>query len=162
VLRRRAGTHVFFSTASSFRAALPPGEVTMEDFLSALPYPNRIARVRLRGAQLLEWLALSVKRRGSDLFSQLSGARYVVRDGRPADVEVLKDPAAPERGYAPLEPSAEYHVGTTDYQAGVVDGYRELFAAGRERTITDVDVHATLLDALKREPARAQLDGRTN
>jgi 5'-nucleotidase len=160
-LRRRAGTHVFFSTASSFRAALPPGSVTMEDFLSAIPYTNRTARVRLRGSQLLEWLALSVKRRGSDLFSQLSGARYAVRDGRPAEVEVLKDPAAPERGYAPLDPAADYWVGTTDYQAGTAAGYPDIFRAGSQGVFGTTDVHQTLLEALKREPARAALDGRT-
>jgi 5'-nucleotidase len=161
VLRGQAGTHVFFSTASSFRAALPPGDVTREDFLAAIPYPNRIARVRLSGAQLLDWLALSVKRRGSDLFSQLSGARYVVRDGRPAEVQVLKDPAAPQKGYAPLDPAADYWVGTTNYQGGTADGYRDLFAAGRQGLFTAVDVHQTLLDALKAAPARAELDGRT-
>jgi 5'-nucleotidase len=160
-LRRRAGTHVFFSTASSFRGSLPPGSVTMEDFLSAIPYTNRTARVRLRGSQLLQWLALSVERRGSDLFSQLSGARYVVRDGRPVEVEVLKDPAAPERGYAPLDPAADYWVGTTDYQAGSVDGYREIFRAGSQGVFGTTDVHQTLLEALRHGPVGAALDGRT-
>jgi 5'-nucleotidase / UDP-sugar diphosphatase len=160
-LRRRAGTHVFFSTASSFRGALPPGNVTMEDFLSAIPYTNRTARVRLRGSQLLDWLTLSVQRRGSDLFSQLSGARYVVRDGRPAEVEVLKDPAAPEKGYAPLDPASDYWVGTTDYQAGTVDGYRDIFRAGNQGVFGTTDVHQTLLDALRHGPVSAALDGRT-
>jgi 5'-nucleotidase len=160
-LRRRAGTHVFFSTASSFRGALPPGNVTMEDFLSAIPYRNRTARVRLRGSQLLDWLALSVKHRGSDMFSQLSGARYVVRDGRPAEVEVLKDPAAPEKGYAPLDPASEYWVGTIDYQAGSVEGYRDIFRAGHQGVLGTTDVHQTLLDALRNGPVSAALDGRT-
>jgi 5'-nucleotidase len=160
-LRRSAGTHVFFSTASSFRGALPPGSVTMEDFLSAIPYTNRTARVRLRGSQLLQWLALSVERRGSDLFSQLSGARYRVRDGRPVEVEVLKDPAAPEKGYSPLDPAADYWVGTTDYQAGNVDGYREIFGAGSQGVFGTTDVHQTLLNALRNGPVSAALDGRT-
>jgi 5'-nucleotidase/UDP-sugar diphosphatase len=161
VLRRRAGAHVFFSTASSFRGGLPPGPLMLEDLYAAVPYPNRIAVARLRGAQLLEWLSLSVSRRGSDLFSQLSGARYSVRDGRPAEVQVLDDPAAPEKGYAPLDPAGRYVVATTDYQGGFVEGYRQIFAAGESARVTDVDVHATLLDALARAPADARLDGRT-
>jgi 5'-nucleotidase len=161
VLRRRAGAHVFFSTASSFRGGLPPGDVTLEDFLGAIPYPNRIARARLSGRQLARWLSLSVKRRGSDLFSQLSGARYAVRDGAPSDIQVLVDPAAPEKGYAPLDPAADYRVATTDYQASVVEGYRDIFASGTERVMTAIDAHRTLLDDLKERPARASLDGRT-
>lgn len=161
VLRRKAGAHVFFSTASSFRAGLPPGDVRLEDFYAALPYPNRVASVRLTGAQLLDWLGVSVARRGSDGFSQLSGARYAVCQGRPRDVHVLSDPAAPEKGHAPLDPSASYLVATTDYQARVVEGYARIFAAGQEPKVTAIDVHATLLDALRAAPATARLDGRT-
>lgn len=154
VLRRRAGAHVFFSTASSFRGGLPPGPFTREDFLGAIPYPNRIATVRLSGAQLRDWLALSVRRRGSDLFSQLSGARYSLRGAGLGQVLVLKDPSAPARGFAPLDPSASYLVGTTDYQASFADGYRQIFAAGLSPRVTDIDVHETLLESLRRAPAR--------
>jgi 5'-nucleotidase len=117
--------------------------------------------VRLSGSQVLEWLALSVARRGTDTFSQVSGLRYAVRDGRPADVQVLRDPAAPQRGYVALDAAAAYLVGTTDYQSSFVDGYREIFAAGREARLTDLDVHDVLRGALATEPARAALDGRT-
>jgi 5'-nucleotidase len=161
VVRARAAAHAFFSTASSFRAGLPPGEITLEDLYTAIPYPNRVALVRLSGSQVLEWLALSVARRGTATFSQLSGLRYTVRDGRPADVQVLRDPAAPERGYVALDAAATYLVGTTDYQSAFVDGYREIFAAGREARLTDLDVHDLLRAALTAEPARAVLDGRT-
>jgi 5'-nucleotidase len=161
VLRQRAGAHAFFSTASSFRAALPAGPVTLEDFYAAVPYPNRVALVRLSGAQLLEWLAVSVSRRGTDTFSQLSGVRYRVRDGRPVDVRVLRDPARPAAGHVALEPAATYVVGTTDYQSSFVDGYRQIYAAGTGARLTDLDVHTVLRDALAAAPARAVLDGRT-
>jgi 5'-nucleotidase len=159
-LRQRAKAHVFFSTASSFRAGLPPGPFTREELLAAIPYANRIALTRLRGAQLLEWLEVSARRRGSDLFSPLSGARYVVRAGRVAGAQVLRDPEAPARGYAPLDPRASYVVGTTDYQATFADGYRQIFAAGAEPRVTDIDVHAALIESLRLGPARARLDGR--
>jgi 5'-nucleotidase / UDP-sugar diphosphatase len=160
VVRERAGVHAFFSTASSFRAGLPPGEVTLEDLYTAIPYPNRVAVVRLTGAQVLQWLAVSLARRGSDTFSQLSGIRYAVRDGRPADVHVLRE-AGPGGTYVPLDPAGTYSIGTTDYQAGVVDAYREIYAAGREPRLTDLDVHVVLRDALAAGPARAVLDGRS-
>jgi len=147
--RRAAGVHVFFSTASSFRAGLPPGPVTLEDFYAAFPYKNKVATAEMTGRQLQEWLELSLLRRGSDGFSQASGVRYTAEDGRATAVEVLRDPARPEAGYAPLDPDASYTVGTTDFQAYVAAGYKELFAAARAPTKTDLDVHAILRHALK-------------
>lgn len=161
VVRAKAGAHVFFSTSSSFRTGLPLGDVRLEDFYAAIPYPNRVVTVELSGAQLLEWLALSVSRRGSDHFSQLSGARYAVKDGTPADVQVLSDPAQPSRGFAPLDPAGRYRVASTDYQAYMVDGYKQIVAAGTDARRTDLDVHAALLEALKQGPVGATLDGRT-
>jgi len=161
VVRARAGAHVFFSTSSSFRTGLPPGDVRLEDFYAAIPYPNKVVTVVLSGAQLLDWLRLSVSRRGSDLTSQLSGARYAVEDGAPAGVQVLADPEEPARGFVPLDPAARYRVATTDYQAYVADGYKQIVAAGTDARKTDLDVHAALLEALKRGPVSARLDGRT-
>lgn len=160
VARGAAAAQVFFSTASSFRGGLPPGPITREDFLSAFPYTNRIATARFSGRLLLDWLTLSVARRGSDGFSAQSGLRYVVRDGKPAQVQVRRDPADPSRGYAPLDPAAGYLVATTDYQAYFVDGYAELFAQASDARKTDLDAHEVLLGALQAGPIRASLDGR--
>ena len=148
--RRAASVHAFFSTASSFRAALPPGPVTVEDFYAAVPYPNTIATAELTGQQLLEWLGLSLARRGSDGFSQASGVRYAVSGERATRVEILRDPGRPEAGYAPLDPEAVYRIGTTDFQAYVAAGYKELFASARNARKTGIDVHATLRAALPR------------
>ena len=82
--RRAAGVHAFFSTASSFRGALPPGRVTVEDFYAAIPYPNRVVTAEMTGEQLLAWLDLSLSRRGSDGFSQASG-RALRRERRARD-----------------------------------------------------------------------------
>lgn len=161
VLRGAAGTQAFFATASGFRAALPPGEVTAEAFYSAIPYRNRIVRCRMTGRELAELLAASVARRGSDGFSQTSGVRYVVEGGRPARVQVLSDAANPAAGFAPLDPGASYWVGTTDFQAYVAAGYKELFGAAAGLAKTEIDAHEALLRALGAGPVSASLDGRS-
>lgn len=161
VLRRATGTHVFFSTASSFRAALPPGDITLEAFHAAIPYRNRVVTAEMSGRQLTEWVTLSASRAGSGDFSQQSGARYAGRAGSPVDIRVLKDPVDPGLGYARLEPDATYKVGTTDFQAFIAAGYRDLFAAARNPVKTDLDVHAALIAALREGPATARLDGRS-
>lgn len=159
VLRRAAGAHAFFNTASSFRGTIPPGDVTVEAFFRAIPYKNRIATAELTGAELLALLQASIDRRGSDGFSQQTGLRYRLHEGRPVQVEVLADPARREAGFVPLDPAARYQVGTSDFQARLASGYRELFAANPSLVVTETDVHAVLLDDLRAGAASA-LDGR--
>ncbi|MFL5344840.1 MAG: bifunctional metallophosphatase/5'-nucleotidase [Hyalangium sp.] len=148
-VRQAAGAHAFFSTSSSFRGGLPAGEVTVEDFYAAIPYRNVVALAEMTGAQLLEWLTLMESRRGLDGFSQFSGVRYTVKDGKPVEVEILKDPAHPEAGYTRVDPAATYRVGTTDFQAYTAQGYRELFAKAGNPRRTALDVHTLLIGALK-------------
>jgi 5'-nucleotidase len=159
-LRAAAGAHAFFSTASSFRAALPPGVVRLEDFLAALPYTNEVVSAEMTGAQLQAVLDLVASRRGTDGFSQASGVRYRIENGRARDVVVLRNPAAPGLGLVPLEPAARYRVATTDYQARVAAGYRELFAAAGAPAATGLDVHRVLIERLRAGDAGAVLDGR--
>ncbi len=159
-LRAAASAHVFFSTASSFRAALPPGVLQVEDFLAALPYSNEVVTTEMTGAQLQAWLDLVASRRGSDTFSQSSGVRYRIVDGRARSVEVLRDPADPARGFQDLDPTARYRIATTNYQAFAALGYRELFASAGPPTRTGLDVHRILMDRLRAGDVAARLDGR--
>jgi len=56
-VRAAAGAHVALSTASSFQTSIPPGDVTMEDYLTALPYESLVLVHELTGAQLQRVLA---------------------------------------------------------------------------------------------------------
>jgi 5'-nucleotidase len=159
VLRRAAGAHAFFATASSFRAALPPGEVTLEEFYSAFPYRNRIVTTEMSGALLAQLVALSAGKAGSDGFSQVSGVRAVVRPGR-VELRVLRDPARPDAGYVDVRPGGRYRIATTDFQALVAAGYKELFARSRVLGHAARDSHELLLAALKAGALRPALDGR--
>jgi 5'-nucleotidase/UDP-sugar diphosphatase len=161
VLRQAAGTHAFFSTSSSFRAGIPPGDITVESFYTAIPYRNALVTADVTGEQLLAWLALSVSKRGSDAFSQQTGLRYRVVDGKPTEVQVLVDPTRPEAGYAPLVPGAHYRLGTTDFQAFIAGGYKELFATFSNPVRTGKDAHALLIEAIRAAPITGALDGRS-
>lgn len=158
-LRAAASAHAFFSTASSFRAGLPPGPLRVEDFLAALPYTNEIVSVEMTGAQLAAWLDLVASRRGTGGFSQSSGVRYRIDGERARDVEVLRDPADPARGMVPIDPLARYRVATTNYQAAA-PGYRELLAAAGPLVRGGLDVHAVLKERLRAGDVSAVLDGR--
>jgi 5'-nucleotidase len=148
-VRRAAAAHAFFMSAASFRRALPPGPLLFEDLYAALPYPNKVVVAELTGARLLELLAVSLERRGTSDYSQQSGLRYELRDGRAVSVRVLRDPARAEAGHVPIDPAATYRVATTDFQAGFLPGYRELFAASRP---TALEVQRVLLEVLAAGP----------
>jgi 5'-nucleotidase / UDP-sugar diphosphatase len=161
LLRAAAGTQAFFATASGFRGAIPPGDVTAESFYAAIPYQNRLVRCRMSGRELLDLLATSVSKRGSDGFSQSSGVRYAIEGGRPIHVQVLLDAANPAAGFAPLDSAASYSVGTTDFQAYVAAGYKERFGAAAELVKTELDAHETLIRGLQAEPVAPGKDGRS-
>lgn len=160
VLRAAARTHVFFASASGFRAAIPPGNITAETFYAALPYPNRVVTAEMTGRQILDWLDFSQSKSGTDAFSQQTGLRYRLRQGRPDAVRILKDPERRESGFVPLDPEARYRVGTTEFQAQVATGYRDLWAQAGDRRRTDLDAHQVLLAAIAEGPIAAALDGR--
>jgi 5'-nucleotidase len=159
-LRARAGAHVFFATASSFRASIPPGPVVAETFFTAVPYKNAVVVADLTGAQVRAWLTLSATKRGGDGFSPASGVRYALSASGPTAIEILKDPQRSEAGYVPLDDTARYRVATTDYQGFVAAGYKEIFAAGANQARAALDVHEVLLAALAAGVPDVRDDGR--
>jgi 5'-nucleotidase len=159
-LRAAAGAHAFFATASSFRAALPPGALTREGFLTAFPYRNEIVTGELSGASVQAWLDLVVSRRGSDAFSQASGVRYRIAAGRALDVEILRDAADAATGFMALQAAATYRVATSDYQAFAADGYSALFASASSVRRTGLDVQQVLMDRIRAGDTQGRRDGR--
>lgn len=162
VARTVARAHLMLSTASSFRASIPPGPIRMEDYLTALPYKNKLLTVQLSGAQVQALLGLAAERRGSDAFGVTSGARYVIEGKRATAIALAKysDPTASPPQYEPLDPARSYTVATTDYLANVAAGYKDLFA-GAPTSDTGLVVNDTILDFIKESsPVSARLEGR--
>lgn len=119
VVRKAAGADVALSTTSSFRHPLPAGEVKLEDLRAALPYPNKILVYSIKGADLKRLVALSESKRQSDSFAQFGGIR-----SEKGQLLVLGDGMD-----QPVRDGRVYRVATTDYLAGVAEGYREFFKA---------------------------------
>jgi 5'-nucleotidase len=160
-LRRLAKADAAFSTASSFRATIPPGPIRLEDYLTALPYKNVVLVHDLTGAQLQTVLEYSVSKVGSDNFSATSGLRYKISGGKPTDVQVLKDAANESAGFEPLNPAKTYHVATTDFQARIAAGYKDVFAKATSVRDTGLVVNDAMIDLIKRtSPVSAKVDGR--
>ena len=161
VARDALDVHMLLSTSSSFREPIPPGTIIEEAYRTAMPYKNLLLIFDLTGAQIQQLLDYSVSRAGSDFFSQVSGARFVIAGGKATAIQLLRDPANPTAGFAPLDPDATYQVATSDFQGKVAGGYKEIFAGApsRESGISDIrDVVRAYIQA--NSPVSAKLDGR--
>ncbi len=160
-LRRTAKANAAFSTASSFRASMPPGDILMEDYLTALPYKNVIMTYDLPGAEVKALLDYSVSKIGTANFSATSGLRYGIQDGKISNVFVLKDPANEAAGYEALDPAKTYKVMTTDYQGKIAAGYKDVFAKASASDNTGLILNDVMVDFIKKNsPVGAKLDGR--
>lgn len=159
--RQATKANVFFHTASSFRAAIPPGEITKETFLTALPYNNILVTAEMTGEQIIDLLQLSVSKQGSDFFCQTSGLRYTInaKDKTVSDVEILEDPTSSK--YTKIDPKKTYTVATANYLALVANGYKEKFAQASNLTKTDIELNSLIISYIqKNSPISSNLDGR--
>ncbi len=101
VMKVATKADVALSTISSFRQAIPPGEVNLEILRAALPYDNEIVVDTMSGEQIQKLLALGSSRKGTD--------SYLIVSDAPT-----------------FESEKSYRVATTDYLAQAA-GYRDFF-----------------------------------
>jgi 5'-nucleotidase len=102
MMRDVARADLALSTVSSFRQPLPPGILTLEGLLAAMPYENEVVVAELSGSDVEKLLAVAESKRGSDAFP------YIARP-------------------ATIDPSRTYRVATTDFMARVARDYRDFF-----------------------------------
>lgn len=160
VFRDSTGTHLALATASSIREPIAPGPIIEEELRMALPYANKLMKASMTGAQVKDLLDYSVSRAGSDFFSQISGMRFRIVDGKAEFIRVLADPSNAYSGYVALDPQATYQVATTDFQALIADGYRQRFE-GLELTSTEIDLRDQVRAYIaEKSRVTAALDGR--
>ncbi|MBI4851583.1 MAG: bifunctional metallophosphatase/5'-nucleotidase [Acidobacteria bacterium] len=161
--RKATKAHVFFHTSSSFRAAIAPGQINRETFLTALPYNNILVTATMTGEQLLDLLTFSISQRGSDTFCQTSGLRYTINttNNTASDVQILIDPSNIELGYKAIDPKEKYLVSTANYLAYIANGYKERFAVASNLTKTDIELNKLVINYIRQNsPISVNLDGR--
>lgn len=156
-----SGGQAAFSTASSFRASIPPGPIRMEDYLTALPYKNKILSFTMTGAQVQALLDYGASKLGSDNFAVTSGLRYTIRAGKATNIGIAKSPSARIADYEPLDPMATYTVMTNDYMANIAAGYKDIFAKASASSDTMRIVNDEVIAYIKASsPVSAKLEGR--
>jgi 5'-nucleotidase len=134
------GAQVALTNGGGIRASINPGNVTVGNVLTVLPFGNTIALVTLTGAQLLEALEHSVSRwstsNPSGAFAQVAGLKFVFAPQRRARV-FNSDPALAVAGqrivsaevksssgqFVSIDPAANYRVATNNFMLSGGDAY---------------------------------------
>jgi 5'-nucleotidase len=160
--RAAAGADVALVNGGSIRAddVLPPGELTLRDVLSILPFGGELVKIEVTGDVLRRAVehGLSLTAPGAEpgRFPQVSGLRYSFDASRPAGARLGEITVAGR----PLDPRAKYTLVTTSYVAEGGDEYAMLKGHANllKERLTDSEVLRRAVAAAK--VIAPQTDGR--
>jgi 5'-nucleotidase/UDP-sugar diphosphatase len=123
LVREATGADVALVNAGGVRADLGPGEITLGDVLTALPFGNEVVVLDVPGATLRGAFELCAREKvGEGGFLQVSGCEYAVGPGG--------ELASANVGDGPLDDGATYKVAMPDFLAEGGDGYAMFTSLG--------------------------------
>jgi 2',3'-cyclic-nucleotide 2'-phosphodiesterase (5'-nucleotidase family) len=137
-----AGGDIAIINSGGIRAPLPAGTVTVGDIFTVLPFDNTLVKVSMKGWQVRELFDFIARRIGKRGFAQISGASFVIRNGRASDIRV---------GGRTLESDRTYSVATIDFLYTGGDGFTQFEKAGAAAA-TGVLTHDAGIEFLRHHP----------
>ncbi|WP_162551198.1 5'-nucleotidase C-terminal domain-containing protein [Paenibacillus tepidiphilus] len=170
---------VAIQNGGGIRAAIDPGDITMGEVLTTLPFGNSLVALKVTGEEIISSLENSVSGLSSDQgrFAQVSGMRYTFDSTKTPEIVdsasgkvtqageriISVDILQADGSYAPIDPKAYYLLSTNSFMAGGGDFYRALAAAkadGRYYELGLPDFEVLLSYLKKHESVEAKLEGR--
>ncbi|MCX7654291.1 MAG: bifunctional UDP-sugar hydrolase/5'-nucleotidase [Fervidobacterium sp.] len=114
----KVGAEVALTNGGGIRASIKPGNITIRDILTVLPFGNTLYVLEMKGSDLIKVFeyAASVPN-GQGAFLQVAGATWRSEGGKLTQLLV---------GGKPVEAEKIYKVVTNDYMAAGGDGYAML------------------------------------
>ncbi len=158
------GAQLAIANSGGLRASIDPGEVTMGEVLTVLPFQNTLSTFEISGQGVIDALENGVSQveEVKGRFPQVAGMTFTwdpsvaPNEGRIVEVMVAKD-----GGYELIDPAATYLVVTNNYVRNGGDGYSVF--EGDDKNAYDfgpdlADVTAEYL--AENAPYQPYLDGR--
>ncbi len=158
------GVQLAIANSGGLRASIDPGDVTMGEVLTVLPFQNTLSTFEISGQGVIDALENGVSQveEVKGRFPQVAGMTFTwdpsvaPNEGRIVEVLVAKGD-----GFEPIDPAATYLVVTNNYVRNGGDGYKMF--AGDDKNAYDfgpdlADVTAEYLAA--NAPYQPYLDGR--
>lgn len=118
IMREETGAEFAFTNAGGVRATIIPGDVTMKDVLTALPFSNTVVVMELSAEQVQELLDYNVSlgpHSGGTL--HLAGVSYEVEGSSAINISI---------GGEMIDPAKTYKIATNNFLAAGGDGYAML------------------------------------
>jgi 5'-nucleotidase len=147
-MRESTGADAALVNAGSIRDSIGPGEVSLADVMTALPFANRVVLVTVTGAELAAALVHGrqpvtlQKGYGTGAYLQTDGIEVDTADGTPMKILVAGQP---------LDPGATYRVAVNDFLADGGDGYGPWLGRGpAERQETWLSVVDLVAEEIRR------------
>ncbi|KIC43958.1 5'-nucleotidase [Ruegeria sp. ANG-S4] len=158
------GVQLAIANSGGLRASIDPGEVTMGEVLTVLPFQNTLSTFEISGQGVIDALENGVSQveEVKGRFPQVAGMTFTwdpsvaPNEGRIVEVLVAKGD-----GFEPIDPAATYLVVTNNYVRNGGDGYKMF--EGDDKNAYDfgpdlADVTAEYL--AENAPYEPYLDGR--
>ena len=158
------GAQIAIANSGGLRASIDPGEVTMGEVLTVLPFQNTLSTFEISGQGVIDALENGVSQveEVKGRFPQVAGMTFTwdpsvaPNEGRIVEVMVAKD-----GGFEAIDPAATYLVVTNNYVRNGGDGYSVF--SGDDKNAYDfgpdlADVTAEYL--AENAPYQPYLDGR--
>ena len=123
--RQATNADVALLNGGSIRAdeLIPPGDLTVRNVLSILPFKNKLIKIEVTGATLRAALEHGVSRSAEDAepgrFPQVSGIQFSFDGSRPAGNRVVELTVNGQ----PFDRAKKYSLATTTFTANGGDGY---------------------------------------
>ncbi len=161
---RDQGVSIAIANSGGLRASLEPGDVTMGQVLTVLPFQNTLSTFEITGGELLMALENGVSQveEVKGRFPQVAGLKFTWDPSMPANKgRITNVMVADGDGFVPIDGDKIYLVVTNNYVRNGGDGYKMF--AGEDKNAYDygpdlADVTAEYLAA--NSPYQPYTDGR--
>ncbi|WP_240794317.1 5'-nucleotidase C-terminal domain-containing protein [Bacillus sp. BHET2] len=160
-------TYIGLQNGGGIRASIDPGEITLGEVLTTMPFGNQLVTLDLTGQEIVDALEHSVSRvEGQDApgeFLQVSGIKYKYDVNKPAGERVWFVEVKTSNGFEKIDSDKMYSVATNAFTANGGDGYTMFKNAkeeGRqtELFVADFEVFTSYLE--KHNPVSPEVEGR--
>ena len=156
------GVEIAFQNGGGIRASIDPGDVSIGDIISVLPFGNMIVDCDVTGQVIWDALENGVSKVEyvSGRFLQVGGLRFTFDSSRPAGSRIVSvDIGNTDIGFVPIDLSATYRIAINDFMFGGGDAFD--FTSATNVTETGLLLSDALIDYFGLySPVSAVVEGR--
>lgn len=158
------GVSIAIMNSGGIRASIDPGEVTMGEVLTVLPFQNTLSTFQLKGSDVVAALENGVSQveEVKGRFPQVAGLKFTWDPAKPANEGRVQSVMVNDGGsWTEIDPEKVYGMVSNNYVRGGGDGYDMFASNGMNVYDFGPDLDVVVSDYLAEQgPYKPYLDGR--